>query len=99
MAAIIGTLRTRPPINFHVMLKAHAQQHSMEIEKVEYDGPKFGFKIRSASIANVKAFAHALPQKFPHIITTAKVVDSKYVSVSAPTKYVNPMRRSPYLKI
>ena len=99
LAAIIGTFKTRPPINFQAALKTHAHQHGLEIEKIEYSGPKFGVKIQAISINHVKAFAHSLPQKFPHIVQNAKVVESKYVNAGAPTRYADPSRKSPYLKI
>jgi hypothetical protein len=98
IAAIIGTFKTRPPLNFNVALKSHAMAHGIEIEKIEYDGPKFGLKIRAVSIEHVKTFAKHLPTKFPHIVLSAKVIDSKYTSAGAPTKYANPARKSPYLK-
>ena len=99
LAAIIGTFKTRPPINFHVALKMHAHEHGMEIEKIEYNGPKFGMKIKAVSLEHVKTFAHQLPQKFPRIVLNAKVVDSKYVNSGAPTRYADPSRKSPYLNI
>ena len=99
LAAFVGTLKSRPPINFQVVMKVHARQNGLEIEKLEYNGPKFGMQIRTPSIQHVRAFAHSLPRKFPQIVTTAEVVESKYVSAAPPLKYANPMRKSPYLRI
>ena len=90
LAAIVGTLKSRPPVNFNVALHRHAIGYGVTLHAIKYAGPKVSIAAQSMDYNKIRAFAHSLPAKFPHILHNATVTESKYVNVSA---------RSPYLKL
>ena len=89
LAAIVSTLKTRPPVNFNVALHTHAIGYGVKLHAIKYAGPKVHIAAQAVDFGKIRAFAHSLPSKFPHILHGATVTESKYVNVDA---------RSPYLK-
>ena len=75
LAAIVCSLRDKPPINFHVALHANAAHHGLIVHKIEYHaGPKVHIHVSGFHIAHVHEYSKTLLHKFPHILTSAKVV-------------------------
>jgi tRNA(Leu) C34 or U34 (ribose-2'-O)-methylase TrmL len=86
LAAIVGTLKSRPPVNFNVQLHTHAIGYGVNLKAVKYAGPKIHLAVQSFNFEKIKAFARSLPSKFPHVIHTTQVALGTPAPVTAHPK-------------
>jgi hypothetical protein len=77
MAAIVSTLKSKPPINFNVALKTHAMNLGVHLHTIAYNGPKVTLHASSKfNFDQIRSFARSLPSKFPHVLGTTTLAKS-----------------------
>ena len=100
LAAVVATLKTKPPVNFNVSLKMHAIPHGVKVHEISYNGPKVSLVVSAFNFDSVRSFAGSLGAKFPHVLhefSVRELTPGEHLRLGRSSQYAHPGAESPYV--